>query len=98
MNDIAEKLTPIGNGLVKVERVQDVEPYLDANKERRNGFQRQRNSNLRLVAEIPNIVVEQWLKLGINVFDRNDAPKVQAMLNSNEWQHLRTSPGKCKVT
>ena len=52
---------------------------------------------MRKVAEIPAIVVEQWMKMGINIFDRNDAKKIQQMLNSNEYAYLRTSPGKCVV-
>lgn len=87
----------VEQGLVVVRRWQDVRPYLDANKERANNFTRDRKSSLRLVAEIPNIVVEKWLKMGVNVYDRNDAKKVQALLNSNEYKWLRTSPGRCKV-
>lgn len=85
------------NGQVIVKRTQDTTPYLEANKRARNDFVRRRGSSLRHVAEIPNIVVEQWMKMGVNIFDRNDAKKVQALLNSNEYAYLRTSPGKCKV-
>lgn len=52
---------------------------------------------MRYVAEIPNIVIEQWLKEGINIFDKNDAKKVQAKLNSNEYAYLRTSTGKMRM-
>lgn len=86
------------NGQLIVKRVQDTTPYLEANKRERNDFQARRGAQLRKVAEIPNIVVEQWLKEGINIFDRNDAKKVQQKLNSNEFAYLRTSTGKCKVT
>lgn len=84
------------NGQVVVHRVQDVEPYLDANKAELRDFKPSKNR--RKVAEIPNIIVEQWLKEGINIFDRNHAQAVQRKLNSNEFAYLRTSPGKCKVT
>jgi hypothetical protein len=97
MNDVVTEQKR-EQGLVVVKRWQDVQPYLDANKTRANNFTRNRRSNMRLVAEIPNIVVEQWLKLGVNVYDRNDAKKVQQLLNSNEYKWLRTSPGKCKVS
>lgn len=86
------------NGQLVVKRVQDTTPYLEENKRARNDFQSRRGAPLRKVAEIPNIVVEQWLKEGINIFDRNDAKKVQQKLNSNEFAYLRTSTGKCKVT
>lgn len=86
------------NGELVVKRVQDTTPYLEANKRERNDFQSMRGARMRKVAEIPNIVVEQWLKQGINIFNRNDAKKIQQLLNSNEYAYLRTSTGKCKVT
>lgn len=97
MNEDIKTHTKREQGMLVVNRIQDVEPYLEANKRRANDFSRDRKSNLRLVAEIPNIVIEQWLKRGVNVYDRNDAKKVQQLLNSNEYKWLRTSPGKCKV-
>jgi hypothetical protein len=85
------------NGIVTVQRVQDVAPYLEANKARRNDFVSDRKGGMRLVAEVPAIVIEQWMKMGVNAFDPNDSKKIQALLNSNEYAYLRTSPGKCKV-
>lgn len=85
------------NGRLEVERIQDVEPYLEKNKAHRNDFVRDRKSNLREIADIPMVIVERWMKAGINVFDKNDFPKIQRMLNSNEYAFLRTSPGKCVV-
>ena len=85
------------NGIVVVQRVQDVDPYLEANKRRRNDFQSDRKAGMRLVADVPCVIIEQWLKEGINVFDRNHAKAVQAKLNSNEYAYLRTSPGKIVV-
>lgn len=86
------------NGELVVKRVQDATPYLEANKRERNDFQSRRGALLRKVAEIPNIVAEKWMReLGVNIFDRNHAQKVQQLLNSNEYACLRTSPGKCKV-
>lgn len=87
------------NGELVVYREQDTTPYLEANKSRRNNFVARRGSGLRMVADVPNIVVEKWMReLGVNIFDRNHAKKVQQLLNSNEYSYLRTSPGKCKVT
>lgn len=89
-------------GQLVIKRVQDTTPYLEENKRARNAFSDWKPSrskgSLRKVAEIPNIVVEKWMReLGVNVFNRNHARKVQQLLNSNEYQYLRTSPGKCKV-
>jgi hypothetical protein len=77
-------------------RTQDVEPILNANREDfkdANGGWTQ-NRDMRHVASIPNVVVEQWLKAGINVFDNNDWPKVLRLLDMPQYKYLRTSPGK----
>jgi hypothetical protein len=96
LDDIQER-KECRNGIVIVQRIQDVEPYLEANKRRRDSFQSDRKANRRLVAEVPCVIIEQWMKEGINVFDRNHAKAVQAKLNSNEFAYLRTSPGKIVV-
>lgn len=88
------------NGELVVYREQDVEPYLDANKREISGAPTWRpyaGRKLTCVADIPNIVVEQWMREGINVFHMHDpevAKKVRAKLDSNEFAHLRTFPGK----
>lgn len=92
------------NGELVVKRTQDTTPYLDANVREFNeaptwrpyARTRARNSPLRKVAEIPNIVVEQWLKEGINIF--NPDPSMQrafrAKLDDYTNQKLRTFPGR----
>lgn len=91
------------NGKVLVVRSQDVAPYLRENQRERNSHSdwrpyasRRGGSNLRKVAEIPNIVVEQWLKEGVNVFSNDPAMQklVRRKLDSNEFLKLRTMPGK----
>lgn len=82
------------NGRIVVCRSQNVSAYLERNRRELSAFQPRRNSTRRKVAEIPNIVIEKWLKMGVNFFDPNDNKKVEALLNSNEYQFLRTSPGK----
>lgn len=91
------------NGELVVKRTQDVEPYLEANKREISGAPTWRpyagKKKLRKLAEIPNIVVEQWLKEGINALssDPEMQKKVRQKLDSNEWQHLRTYPGRMGV-
>lgn len=85
-------------GKIVICRSQDFAGYLDRNRREKAAFQRRRNTTRRKIAEIPLIVVEQWLKMGVNIFDKNDNKKVQQLLNSNEYEGLRTSPGKCRVT
>lgn len=88
------------NGELVVHRSQDVEPYLDANKREMHCAPTWRpyaNRKLTAVADIPNIIAEQWFKEGLNVFHMHDpevAKKVRAKLDSNEYAHLRTFPGK----
>lgn len=96
MSDILETWKK-EQGKIVLYREQDVEPYLEANKRKRNDFQQRRGSRMRLVADIPNVVVEQWLAMGVNIFDKNDNKKVEQLLNSNEYAYLRTSPGKIAV-
>lgn len=74
--------------------------YLDHNKAEQNAIpQKQfksalRKKNMWKVASIPNIVIEQWKKEGIDLFKDEDWPKVQAKLNDPEYKWLRTSPGR----
>jgi hypothetical protein len=46
------------------------------------------------VASIPNWVVEQWMREGINIFKDEDWPKIKAKLNDPDYKFLRTSPGR----
>ena len=84
------------SGEMAIEHVQDVEPVLDANRERANhhdGFSPSRE--LREVGEIPAIVVLKWLnEYGVNVFDRNHWPAVKRLLRDPDWRWLRCSPGR----
>lgn len=86
--------------VLTVNRVQDVEPILEANKAdfiNAPELHSQRYKKpLVHAARIPLIVVEQWLKMGINVFDPSPEmkKKVRQMLNSPDWRHLKTIPGK----
>lgn len=103
--DMKTKIT-CKNGELVVYREQDVEPYLDANKRAmhcaptwRPYTSGRKKSPLRKLAEIPNIVAEQWMKEGINIFSPDPAmqKKVREKLDSNEFQHLRTFPGRMGV-
>lgn len=105
VDDMKTKIT-CNNGELVVYREQDVEPYLDANKRAMHcaptwrPFAAQRGkSQLRKVAEIPNIVAEQWIREGINIFSPDPAmqKRIREKLDSNEFQHLRTFPGRMGV-
>jgi hypothetical protein len=92
MSDIKTIFTGKGDDL-NIERIQDVEPILQVNKRLANESQNSK-SNFRRVANIPNMIIEQWMKEGINIFDMGHDPdvrkKVMQRLNSPDWKKLRT--------
>lgn len=48
----------------------------------------------RRVAHIPAIVLEQWLKEGLDFNDPNNLPAIVRKLNDPENRFLRTAPGQ----
>lgn len=82
-------------GALTFERIQDVEPILEHNKRlytMNDGYTPSRD--FRRVASIPMTVVEQWMREGINIFDKNCAPAIRRKLNDPQWLYLRTAPGR----
>lgn len=81
---------------VTIARCQDVEAILDHNKAlatHDDGYSADRG--LRRAASIPLAVVEKWMtEYGVDVLDPEHGPAVKKLLNSNEWAHLRTAPGR----
>lgn len=102
MNDIQTKLRA-KNGELVVCRIQDVEPYLKQNHEElasapswRPYGSGKKDIALRKVADVPLIVVEQWLKEGVDVFsqDPDMQKRVREKLNDYTNRKLRTYPGR----
>jgi hypothetical protein len=96
--DVTTTITA-ANGQLVVKREQDVSGYLEQNKRElaeAPSWRPYAGMNMRKVASIPMIVVEQWMKEGVNVLDPSPEAqrKVAQKLNSNEYQHLRTYPGQ----
>lgn len=85
------------NGTLTVYREQDVAPILDHNKRMQadgvGGWRRIGNARRRQVAEIPNIVIEAWLKEGFNFF-RCTENELRKKLDEPNWSYLKTIPGK----
>lgn len=95
MSDVSTTIHTNDDGSsLTVQRTQDVEPYLEENKaayaETPSWRKFDNKHAFHKVASIPLIVAEQWMKEGINVFDKNDRPKIIARLNSPEYSYLRT--------
>jgi hypothetical protein len=80
---------------VIVTRTQDCTPILERNKALANdgdGYSPSRE--FRRVASVPNVVVEQWLNEGINIFDPDHWPEIRRRLNDPDNRFLRTAPGR----
>jgi hypothetical protein len=85
------------NGELSVYREQDVEPILDHNKRMQadaaGGWRRTSGWFRRYVAEIPNIVIEAWLKEGFNFFSCSEN-ELRKKLDEPNWSYLKTIPGR----
>lgn len=88
-------------GVMHFKRVQDCTSVLDDNAEWRNAEQTWRRKEDKWIryAQIPMLVVEMWMKEGINVFlaetDRDGRPNehlkaVLKKLRDPDWKHLKT--------
>lgn len=74
---------------------QDVEPILDRNKRLaslNDGYTPTRE--MRRAASIPIVILYQWMQEGVDYRDKNCWPEIRRRLNSPEWRHLRTAPGR----
>ena len=97
--DISTKIERDPQGRIVAIRTQDTTPYLEANKRAMSEAPSWRPysnaEGMREVADIPLIVVEQWMREGVNLFDPSPEMRkaVARKLNSNEYQYLRTYPG-----
>lgn len=102
--DVTEKMDVVehaGEKKLVIKRSQDVEPFIEESKRALAEHTHSRpfrnpGSKWYKVAHIPNIVIEQWLKEGLNIHDPDPAAqrKLKQKLNSPEWRYLRTYPGK----
>ena len=87
-------LDPDGKGLA-VERIQDVQPILERNKQLRS--MEQRSDWGRHVASIPNVILERWLNdefhrgnVSLRMFTKEFDELVERKLKDPEWAYLRT--------
>lgn len=74
---------------------QDIEPILKRNKILFNlgdGYGPSRE--WKRAASVPNLIIEKWMKKGINAYKEEDQPKILSMLDSPECLALRTAPGR----
>jgi hypothetical protein len=87
-------------GTLTIRRYQDVEPIIKENIAEFNMYASKMptfsdiKNGLFKAATIPNMLIEKWLREeGFNWYTASEKER-NAKLNSNEYQHLRTRPGK----
>ena len=75
-------------------RVQDIEPYLEHNKQLRGMEQK---GDWRHTSTIPNIILMKWLneeldrgRTGLRLYSREFDEVIQRKLNDPDWAYLRT--------
>ena len=79
-----------------IKTYQDVEPILERNKRLQSveEYKRQGIKNdYQHVASIPLVLIHEWMKQGINIWDKGDWPKIKAKLQEPENRYLRTTLG-----
>ena len=79
-----------------IHHTQDVTGVLEKNKQLQNADEYKRagiKAGWQHVAHIPDVVVMQWWKEGIDVFNPDHLPAVKRKLRDPQYRHLRTSLG-----
>lgn len=86
-----------GDGSFTIDHVQDVEPNIEFNKaEANSGWNGYigKEKNFRKVAHIPNVLLIDMMKKGLNPFDKNDGRQLMKFLNDCDNRMLRTHYGR----
>jgi hypothetical protein len=86
-----------GPGRVTIRRLQDVEGILDENGKAFNSHGKIGYSDTKgaahMVARIPDILVEKWMREGFNWYESTDNER-RAKLNDPDYKKLLVRPGK----
>lgn len=92
---VTESLLFHADGSFALQRSQDVEPALEANRRLRaegDGYSPSRE--LRRIASIPTVVQFEWIRrYGVDPLARGNEALLRRLLNDPDWRHLRTAPG-----
>lgn len=77
-----------------IEVVQDIEPFLERNKKLQLTPEYQargKKQDFMHIATIPNnVIIILKEKHGVDVFNKDDLPKLEKLLQSSEFKYLRT--------
>lgn len=88
--EIAKVFHRLHDGDWVYETIQNTAPIIEANKWNQS-FNPIGNVPMKRVASIPLIIIEKWRnELGVDYWNPDHQDKVDALLNSSEWQWLRT--------
>lgn len=89
--EIAKVFHRLHDGDWAYETIQNTAPIIEANKWNQSFNPIGSNAAVKRVASIPLIIIEKWRnELGVDYWNPNHQDKVDALLNSSEWQWLRT--------
>ena len=83
-------------GKMTIRRLQDVEGVLKFNVEAYNnhdGVHYNDSDGIHLVAQIPLVLIEKWMKEGFNWYNSTDSER-RRKLNDPEYRKLLVRPGK----
>lgn len=102
MSEIARRYyTDPGTGLEVIHSRQDYDDLLAMNAALRNAprpssrLHHSGNEKFYRVAQIPNLLIEEFLQKGINFYTEEGAEFItRRVLNSSEYEGLRTAPGR----
>lgn len=82
------------DGKMKIKTVQDCEDIVNINKRKQNGrtvSRFQKKEDMYHFASVPLTVLMDWkTKYGIDWNNKDDLPKIERLLMSNEYKYLRT--------
>jgi hypothetical protein len=81
-------------GRFKIAHEQDVSKHLEYSKALQNMPEYKRGgikSDYYHFAHVPAVVLVEWKdKYGVDYNNKDDLPKIEKLLSSNEYKHLRT--------
>ena len=77
---------------IYLETVQDVQPILERNKRlQREYAEKRQTGDYKHIACIPNTVLMEFKKkFNLDIWNKDDLPKIEKLLKSNEYKYLRT--------
>jgi hypothetical protein len=90
--DVTRKWYGDEDGNAHLQTIQDVNPTLKEVHDINTSGAWQ-GKDMWLGAIIPNGVILEWLKLGIDINKKEDMPKIKKLLNG-EYSYLKTTPKK----